>query len=184
MRQIELDYEEQKQNFIEELGKLGSEGLYQRGILATSEDGHVTARRMRIIADGLKLYFVTDRGTRKCDQILANPNVAVVAGFVQIEGVASLKGHPFDEPDFIKAYKATQPDFYEKWRSGTNVTRERDLVVIEISPNRIALFKYGDPASGTERGIYVLNVAKKEAHRLVDFISVESRPSGAPAYKE
>ena len=82
MRQIELDYEELKQDFIEELGKLGSEGLYQRGILATSEDGHVTARRMRIIADGLNLYFYTDRGSRKCDQILANPNVAIVAGFV------------------------------------------------------------------------------------------------------
>ena len=50
MKQVEIPYEELEQVFIKELSKLGSEGLYQRGILATSEGDHVTARRMRLIA--------------------------------------------------------------------------------------------------------------------------------------
>jgi general stress protein 26 len=184
MRQVEIPYEELKQEFIKELSKLGSEGLYQRGILATSKGDHVTARRMRLISDGLTIYCYADLGTRKCKQIMANPNVAVVAGFVQIEGVASLKGHPFDEPEFIRAYKESQPEFYEKWSARQPPKHKRNLVVIEVVPKRIALSKYADPASGIEEGLYVLNVEKGKAHRIVDFMSLESGPLDAPAYRE
>ena len=184
MKQVEIPYAELKQEFIKELSKLGSEGLYQRGILATSEGDHVTARRMRFVSNGLTLYCFTDRGSRKYKQIMANPNVAVVAGFVQIEGVASLKGHPFDEPEFIRVYKESLPETYEQWRAGPNVKRERDMVVIEVVPKRIALLRYGDPASGIERGLYLLNVAKEEAYRIIDVVSMQSEPSDAPAYME
>jgi len=43
MRQIELSNEALKQEMIKELAKLGSEGLCERGILATSEGDYVTA---------------------------------------------------------------------------------------------------------------------------------------------
>ena len=185
MRQIELSYEELKQDFIKELAKLGSEGLYQRGILATSEGDYITARRMRFVSNGLTVYCYTDRGSRKYKQIMVNPNVAVVAGFVQIEGVASLKGHPLDEPEFLKVYKETQPNNYETWRASPNVHHERDLVLIEVAPNRIAMFRFADPASGREEaGIEILNVAKGEAHRIIDVISMQSDPGDAPAYME
>jgi general stress protein 26 len=184
MRQIEISYKELEQDFIEELSKLGSEGLYNRGILATTKGDHVTARRMRLVSKGLTLYFITDRGSRKCIQIMANPKVAVVAGFMQIEGVASLKGHPFDEPVFLEAYQESQSDNYEQWRAGQYVTRERDMVLIEVIPERISLFRYADPESGIERGNYVLNASKKKAHRIIDMISMQSDPSGAPAYRE
>ncbi len=167
-----------------EFKKLGSKGLYQRGILATSENDVVSARRMRFIADGLTLYCYTDRGLRKCKQIIANPNVAIVIGFIQIEGVASLKGHPFDETEFLKLYEETQPGNYKGWRSGKRVTRERDMVLIEIAPKRIAVGKYANPKTGTEAGIYILNVAKRQAYRIEDEVSLHSEPTNAPAYTE
>ena len=88
MRQIEISYEELEQEFIKEFTKLGSVGLYQRGILATSNNDVVTARRMRMIPDGLTIYCWTTRYTRKHKQIIANPNVSLVVGFVQIDGIA------------------------------------------------------------------------------------------------
>ncbi|UCE38997.1 MAG: hypothetical protein JSW00_07185 [Thermoplasmata archaeon] len=185
MKQIEISYEELEQDFIKELGKLGSEGLYRRGILATSEGDHVTARRMHFISNGLTLYCYTIRGTRKCKQIMANPNVAVVAGFVQYEGVASVKGHPLDEEnaDFIKAFKENQPEKYEREK---RIFQNPDLdwVVIKVEPKRIALRKLADPASGIEEGIYILNVAKREAYGAIDSGSEHSDPNGAPAYWE
>lgn len=187
MRQIELSYEELEKDFIKELAKLGSEGPYKRGILATSEGDHVTARRMWLVPDGLTIYCYTFRGSRKCKQILANPNVAVVAGFVQIEGVASLKGHPLDEEnaDYIKAFKENQPEKYESYKSNSNFQNpDLDLVVIKVEPKRIALRKFADPASGIEEGIYILNVAKGEAYGAIDSGSEHSDPDGAPAYWE
>ena len=185
MRQIEISYEELKQDFIKELAKLGSEGLYQRGILATSGGDYVTARRMWLVPDGLTIYCYTDRGTRKIKQIMANTNVAVVAGFIQIEGVASIEGHPLheDNANFIKAFMNNQPDKYEIEKR-TFQNPDRDVVLIKIEPKRIALFKRADPASGIERGLYVLNVAKGEAHRIIDVFSMQSDPNDAPAYRE
>ena len=101
MRKDSFKYEKMEQEMIKELAKLGSAGISQRGVLSTSENNHVTSRRMRFIPDGLKLYGWTTKHTRKHKQILANPNVAVVVGFIQIDGVASLKKHPMDEPDFL-----------------------------------------------------------------------------------
>ena len=116
---------------------------------------------------------------------MANTNVAVVAGFVQFEGVASVKGHPLDEEnaDFIKAFKENEPEKYEREKrifQNPNL----DLVVIKVEPKRIALWKFAYPASGIEEGIYILNVAKGEAHRTIDGISVKSNPNDAPAYWE
>ena len=106
MSQIELSYEEMKQKVIKDIQK------HPRLYLATSEGEFVTVRRMGFVSDGLKIWFVTDLESRKYKQIMANPKVAIAGGDdLQIEGVASLKGHPFDEPEFIKAYKETQPDF-------------------------------------------------------------------------
>lgn len=182
MKQVELEYQELKKIMVDELSKLGTEGLYQRAILATSANDQVSARRMWFVPDNLTLYCYTDRGTRKVQQIESNPNIAVVAGFVQVEGTASLKKHPFDESEFLNLYEEKYPEKYDNWRSQPNVTRERDLVLIEVKPRRIAMFHYGDPVLGIARGLYVLNVEKGTAHRIIDVISMESRPSEAPAY--
>jgi len=180
MRQIEVSFEELEKEFIKELTKLGSEGLYKRGILATSADGYVTARRMRLIPSGLTLYCITTRNTRKCDQIKANPSVAVVAGFVQYEGDASLEGHPLDKgnEEFIEAYKENQPDAYESYKHNF-VDPDFDMELIKVVPKRISLRNYRP-----EDGIDILNVATGKAYRVFELTKVQEDHKDAPAYIE
>jgi len=111
MSQIELSYEDMKQEMIKEIQK------HPHGYLATSEGEFVTVRRMGLVSDGLTIWCLTSEQTRKYKQIMANPNVAIAAGdYLQIEGVASLKGHPRDEENsvFIKAFREQLPDRYER----------------------------------------------------------------------
>jgi general stress protein 26 len=183
MRQIKIAYEKREQEIIEEFKKLGTEGFYERAILATSENDFVTARRMRFVPNGLKLYCYTDRNTRKLSQLEANPNVAVVIGYIQVEGTAKVKGHPFDDSEFIDAYKKAQPEFYDQWRSGQPPREERDLVLVEINPSRIAEYRFADPvADRPEAGIDILNVSKKEAFRIVEVTDPKDRYANAPDY--
>ena len=165
MSQVEISYEELEQEFIEALADLGSEDLgSERGVVATSKDDHVTARRMRLLSDGLTLYGWTIRSSRKAEQIMANPNVAVVVEYIQIDGVASVKGHPTNEPEFLGIIRKKLPHRYEnmvkKWSA------KSDRVVVEIKPKRIALSKYADPTAGIERGLYVLNIEERKAYRF------------------
>jgi len=182
MSQVEISYEKLEQEFLKEFANLGSEGLgSERGIVATSKDDYVTARRMRLLSDGLTLYGWTGRYTRKAEQIMANPKVSVVVEYIQIDGSASLKGHPTDEPDFLELIRKKLPHRYENMVKGWSARSDR--VVLEIIPKRISLLKYADPASGIEQGIYVLNIVKREAHRI-DYNSLRADHSAAPAYRE
>ena len=179
--QVEISYEELEQEFLKELENLGSEDLgSERGILATSQDDHVTARRMRLLSDGLILRGWTNRYSRKSQQIIANPKVSVVVEYIQIDGVASVKGNPAGEPEFLEIIRKKLPHRYETLVKSWSTNR--NTVVIEIMPKRIALWKYVDPDAGIEEGIYVLNIAKEEAHRI-DF-RWQSDTSSAPAYWE
>ena len=105
LKQIEVPYEESEISMMKELEKLGTPGLYQRAVLATSENDNVTARRMRMIPDGLTLYCWGIQNSRKHKQISVNPKVAAVIGFIQVDGFASLKKHPREEPEFLEIYK-------------------------------------------------------------------------------
>ena len=103
MSQVELYYEELEKEFIDALADLGREDLHtERAVLATSYKDKVTARRVRLLSDGLTLYGWTINNSRKAEQILANPNVSVVVEYIQIDGVASIKGHPINEPEFLE----------------------------------------------------------------------------------
>lgn len=46
-------------------------------ILATSSKDHVSARSMSIVNDGLTIYFQTDKGSRKYQQMIINKNVGM-----------------------------------------------------------------------------------------------------------
>jgi len=85
MAQEEISYEELKNKVIEELKNP------IMGTLASSERGYVTARVLGILSDGLTMYSFVGASTRKCKQIKANPNVAVTAGKLQIEGTAEFQ---------------------------------------------------------------------------------------------
>jgi general stress protein 26 len=182
MSQVEIPYVELEQEFLKELANLGTEGRgSERGILATSQDDNVTARRIRLFSDGMTLYGYTFQYMRKAKQIIANPRVSVVVDFIQIDGIASLKGHIMDEPQFLELVRQKQPDSYEYLVNYWSSPKASELVVIEIIPKRIALWKIGDPEAGIQEGVYVLNFPNKKAHRI-DFSSTHKGKSDAPAY--
>jgi len=166
MKQVELSYEELEQEFLKALADLGSEDRgTERGVVATSKDNHVTVRRMRLLSDGLTLYGWSGL-TRKIEQIMANPNVAVVVEYIQIDGIGSVKGHPTEEPKFLELIKKKLPHRYDNLVK--NWGKARNRVVIEIKPKRIAVLKYPDPAAGIVQGLYVLHVDEKKAYRFED----------------
>jgi general stress protein 26 len=186
MKQVEISYKELERAMINKFAKLGSEGEYERAILSTSAEDHVTARKMRFIADGLTLYCYTIRNTRKYKQILMNPNVAVVVGYIQIDGVASIEGHPLEKKnaDFIKVFQETQPEFYEGYKHVFH-NPDRDAVLIKIAPKRIALLTYPDATTGRkEAGYDILNITKGEAYSVFDPHVLNENQSEAPAYWE
>jgi general stress protein 26 len=159
MSQIELSYEDLKQEVISEIQK------HERMVLATSEGEFVTARTMRCVPNGLNIYNLTNRNSRKYEQITANPKVALAYGNLQIEGVASLKGHPVDKENvrFIETFQEKQPDAYERW-SQRGHFQNPDVMLIEVAPRRIALYKEG--ALPSESCIDVLDISNKKAYKL------------------
>jgi general stress protein 26 len=175
MSQVDLSYEELEKVIIHELDKLCDAGLYKRGILATSKRDHVTARRMRLIPHGITLYAWTDTRTRKVEQIKANQNVALVAGFIQIEGQALLMGHPLkaENSEYIKAYKRKLPEVYENVEKPT-FENSNEIELIKIVPCKISM-----PSLKNTFTLDVLDVNRKEAYSLVGKDWVES-----PAYRE
>ena len=174
MSQTDLEYNELETRIKNEFDKLCSEGLYKRGILATSKDNHVTARRMRLIPDGLTLYAYTDSRSIKIDQIRSNPNVAVVAGFIQIEGKAVLCGHPLKPENraYIEAYVRKLPEWYEKHEKPTFESVDH-LEVIKINPRKISL-----PSAVDTLTKDILDVEKAIAYRISGVDWTET-----PAYK-
>ena len=174
MSQIDLEYNELEKTIKNEFDKLCSDGLYKRGILATSENNQVTARRMRFIPDGLNLYAWTDSRSMKIRQIRSNPNVAIVAGFIQVEGKATLCGHPLkpENKAYIEAYRRKLPESFEKVEKPT--FESVDLIeLIKINPVKISM-----PSMAETFSKDVLDVAKGKAYRFSGVDWTE-----APAYK-
>ncbi len=156
MSPTKLDYEELQQQVQKQLGK------HKHGVLATAEGDFVTARQIMFICDGLTLTFMTTITTRKYKQIVVNPKVAVATGNMQIEGVASIRGHTSDSDNawFLKMFEEMEPDVYEGHRDEC-LNPETPWRVIEIAPKRIALFVSPD------NYLDVLDVGKKTATRYL-----------------
>ena len=106
--------------------------------------------------------------------------MAVVVGFIQIEGKASIKKHPKDEPEFLEVYKKQNP---ERYAGSVGHWHEVDYVLIEIVPNRISGMKYAG-AGDREAYLNVLNVSKREAHRVYFGTKISSDDIDSPAYNE
>ena len=74
MSQVEVSYDDMKKKVIEELER------HPYIYLATSVDDFVTVRRMGFVNDSLKIWMVTDVSSRKYEQIMKNPQIAIAAG--------------------------------------------------------------------------------------------------------
>ena len=170
MMQDDIIYEDAKLEMIKELEKR------HLMILATSEEKVVTARLMRCVLKDLTIYCATDRRSRKYKQIMANPNVALSEGGLQIEGVAYMQGHPLEEDNapYIEVFQKKQPDVYEIWSQ--TYFQNPDFRLIKIIPRRIALYKSGRLDNVSEHHMVILNTVKEEAYRIGDYET--------PAYNE
>lgn len=179
MSQVELSYEEAKQKMIEEIKK------HHRMYLATSEGDFVTVRRMGPVPDGLTIWFLTDVNSRKYKHLIMNSNVALAAGDdLQIEGVASLKGHPLDDEnsDYIKVFKENRPEMYERSSRPGRILQRPGSRLIEVTPRRIALGVWTanwDLEPDFEPYMIILNTDKEEAHKIKSMELAK-----APAYEE
>jgi general stress protein 26 len=173
MSQIEVPYDELKQEIIEELKN--REWCY----LATSKEDNVRVSYMRIVSNGLTVWCYTDHRSRKYKQIMANQKVGIADKNLQIEGIATLKGHPLDEEnaDYIKSYRENQPENYERTSKRQFQRSRPEFRVIEVQPSRISLIKLG--ATAQENMVFILDIAKKKAYRFEGNTNFES-----PAYQE
>lgn len=122
-------------------------------VLATSSDNRVTARNMSCVIIDDKIYFQTDKTFLKYEQMLNNPNVALCTDNIQIEGVAKIKKHLFDEEN--KAFEKNYKSSYDNY---SNLDNE---IVVEVEPTLITLWKYEDGQPFRE----FLDISKKNAYR-------------------
>ena len=154
----QLSYDDLKQEIIQALQK------NIIGTLATSDGNFVTARQVMIISEGLTFFCFTGSETRKFKQISANKNVALAINNIQIDGVATLKGHTSNPKNkgFLIAFEKISLEGYNFWRDKC-LDPKTTLQLIKISPKRIAAYIPKPPAVYLD----VLNIDKKTAIRYL-----------------
>ena len=124
-------------------------------VLATSDEGHVTARLMAPLSYGLTVMMSTSANSQKAAQIRKNSNVALAIGNLKIEGEAELFGHPGGHPTFLKEYAKKFPLYAKLYKSAPE-----DVLII-VRPKKIALYKFaGKPCED------VLLPEEKKAFRM------------------
>lgn len=109
-------------------------------VLATSSSNRVTARTISCVSKGLTIYFQTDRNFLKSKQIERNPNVALCAANVQIEGIAKIRNHPFDasNAELLELFKTKHVLAFNTY------AHLKNQIVIEVEPKFITFWKYID----------------------------------------
>ncbi|MDD6395459.1 MAG: pyridoxamine 5'-phosphate oxidase family protein [Firmicutes bacterium] len=113
-------------------------GNHNTMVLSTSLNDKVTSRMMSIIVIDGKFYFQTDNTFRKYQQIQGNPNVALCADNIQIEGVCNEVGRPQLSPEFCKLYNE---NFSVSYKLYSELENER---LFEIIPTYIQKWIYVD----------------------------------------
>jgi uncharacterized pyridoxamine 5'-phosphate oxidase family protein len=128
-------------------------------VLATCYENLVTARSMSCIIIGKKIYFQTDTTFQKIKQMIENPNIALCIDNIQIEGIAKIKKHPFDDEnyEFLNAFKENYKNSYEHY------SHIKNEVVVEIKPTLITLWKY----EGSQPLRDFLDIKKSKAYRVI-----------------
>ncbi len=148
---MKLNYNELENEILELLTKSHTM------VLATCLNNKVSARNMSCIVVDKKIYFQTDKNFLKFKQIDSNVNVALCIDNIQIEGVAKIKGHPFDEQN-IKFREVYQKIHHNSYNNYSSLDSE---VVIEVTMQLITLWKYIDGKPLRD----ILDVDKKVATR-------------------
>lgn len=133
-KSIKLDFIKEKQEVFQILSSK------KTMVLATSAENRVTARSMSCVVINDKIYFQTDRTFLKYRQIKNNPQVALCIDNIQIEGLASITGHPYSNENkhFIEKFKIDHNGSF------LNYSHMENEIVVEVKPVLITLWKYID----------------------------------------
>ena len=131
MNQAELSFEEKKQEIVSFLAATENTIM----ALATSAADRVLVRMILVTCDGLAVYFFTWGGSRKCEQIRANPRVALCKDRVQIEGTAQILGDLFAPSNATVRglFEERFPETVERWRNRPG------MVLVKITPTSVVL---------------------------------------------
>jgi len=107
-------------------------------ILATAADNRVTIRPMSHVNDGMIIYFQTGRDYLKSQQIRINPKIAIRVGGYDIEGKATLRGHPLDAENslFAALYKEKHPGSTAIWSTYP------EEIVIQVEIELVRQWRY------------------------------------------
>lgn len=145
-----MQYEQALENFYTKLG------THKIMALASSLSDIVTVRNVSCIHYNNKIYFKTDRTFRKTKQLLANSNVALCFGGVQIEGTACNLGLVTSEPEgtFEKKYA-------EYWATSYNAYPHKESeILIEVTPHFVEIWDQDEKNCGYQ---VLLNFDSKTA---------------------
>lgn len=129
-------------------------GLYEV-VLATSYKDKVTARTINCILDKEKIYFLTSKAYTKTKQIMKNPNVAISKDNIQIEGYATILGHPNSEDSLFLKPIIENNENYKSYFA--QYAKYKNTVLIEVDIKNITLYV----GLGSYR---YLNFELREAH--------------------
>ena len=131
-----MNFTEKKKEFFDRLG----ESCYM--VLATTHNDYPLASMMTCLVFDDAIWMQTDKKFPKYDQIVANSQVALCKGPVQVEGKAVLCGHPLDAGNekFAELLKKHHPESYKMY---AKVDTE---VVIKVIPEKAIdwLYEKGD----------------------------------------
>ncbi len=131
-----MDFKVKKDEFFNRLG----ESCYM--VLATSYKDYPMASMMTCLVYDDAIWMQTDKKFPKYDQIVNNNRVALVKNATQVEGIATLCGHPLDKGNekFCQLMLKYHPESYDMY---SKVDTE---VVIKVSPTKAIdwLYEAGD----------------------------------------
>jgi len=130
-RRRELPFEAKRQQIVDFLADRENAIM----ALATGADDRILARMILVTCEDLDIYFFTWEGSRKCEQIRANPRVALCKDRVQIEGTAQILGGLFDPAHAAirRLFDERFPETVERWRD------KPGMVLVRIAPTSVVL---------------------------------------------
>ncbi|HEX2947890.1 MAG TPA: pyridoxamine 5'-phosphate oxidase family protein [Clostridia bacterium] len=143
-----LDYEVLKQDVIKALENSNSI------VLATCNNNRVTAREVYFASNDFRIFFITSKAYDKCKQIEKNNNVALCLGNIQMEGTATIKGHP-NLADNINERTVCLNKSKENFEQ---YFKYKNIVLIEVVVSNVKLWNNG--------GREYLDINKHRAYRI------------------
>jgi len=106
-------------------------------VLATCGGDRVSARTVSFASKGVDIWFMSFVSNTKCQQINANPNVALCRDNVQIEGTAQILGPVMHQgnAEYADALRAKYPEDY------VGYANHPEMVLVRVVPLRIGVYR-------------------------------------------